>query len=117
MKKTSLERKKLRKKRVRAKVRGLADQPRLAVFRSLTSCSVQLIDDERGLTLVSGSEKELPKDQKLTKTQKAALLGELIAKRALEKGIKKVVFDRGGNAYHGRIAALANGARTGGLEF
>ncbi len=117
MKKTSLQRKKLRKKRVRAKVHGLAHQPRLAVFRSLTACSVQLIDDERGITLVSGSEKELPKDKKCTKTERAALLGALIAKRALEKGIKKVIFDRGGNAYHGRIAALANGAREGGLEF
>lgn len=117
MKKTPLQRKKFRKNRIRAKIKGSAQRPRFAVHRSLTVCTVQLIDDERGVTLVSGSERELSKEKGIKKTDRAKLLGELVAKKAREKGISKVIFDRGGNAYHGRLAALAEGAREGGLEF
>lgn len=117
MKKTALQRKEFRKKRIRAKLKGSAHRPRLAVFRSLRSCTAQLIDDEKGVTLVSGSERELLNKQGLKKSDRAKLLGELIAQKALQKGITKILFDRGGNAYHGRIAALADGARNGGLEF
>lgn len=117
MKKTSLQRKKLRKNRIRAKIKGSSEQPRLVVFRSLTSCSAQFIDDENSVTLLSGSEKDLPKNEKLTKTERAKVLGIMLGKKAVEKGIIKVVFDRGGNAYHGRVAAFAEGAREGGLVF
>lgn len=106
-----------RHRRVRAKIVGTAERPRLSVFRSSKHIWVQLIDDETGKTLIAASSKELKSKAKKMKTEDAHLVGELIAKRAKEKGITKVVFDRGGYAYHGRVAALGEGARNGGLTF
>ncbi len=115
-------RERIRKKhlRVRKKVFGTSERPRLSVYKSLKHIYAQIIDDTKGVTLVSAStlDKELRgKLSELTKTEEAREVGRLIAKRALEKGIKMVVFDRGGFIYHGRIKALAEGAREGGLEF
>ncbi len=91
---------------------------RLAVFRSYKHISAQIIDDEKGMTLVAVSEKDLAKSQEKTdKSAKAALIGELLAAKALKKGIKKVKFDRRRCRYHGRIKALAEAARKGGLDF
>ncbi|MDP2656476.1 MAG: 50S ribosomal protein L18 [bacterium] len=107
-----------RKRRIRARISGTAQRPRLAVFRSLQAIYAQLIDDEKGSTMASAREKELSAtDLKKTKTERATHVGMLIAKKAAEKSIKSVVFDRGGYQYHGRVAALADGAREGGLEF
>jgi large subunit ribosomal protein L18 len=107
-------------KRVRKTIFGTADRPRMAVFRSLNHIYAQLINDEMGVTLVAAS--SLDTDFKGTNEScgniaGAQKVGELFAKRALEKDIKQVVFDRGGNIYHGRIAALAQSAREAGLEF
>jgi large subunit ribosomal protein L18 len=104
--------------RVRHKVRGTGERPRLAVFRSLQHIYVQIIDDTQGRTLASASSGE--KNAKLGgggNVQGAKAVGRLIAERAKEKGILKVVFDRGGYLYHGRVKALAEAAREGGLEF
>lgn len=106
-----------RHKRVRAKIVGTAKVPRLCVFRSLKHIYAQIIDDEKGKTLVSASDQELKQNKELKKNQKAEELGILIAKKALAKKIEKVVFDRGGYKYHGRVKALAEGARQGGLKF
>ncbi|NPA05831.1 MAG: 50S ribosomal protein L18 [Chloroflexi bacterium] len=114
------EARKRRHKRVRKKVHGTPERPRLNVFRSLTHIYAQIIDDEAGVTLVSAStiDRELrPLMAGKTKTEQARLVGEKIAERALAKGIKRVVFDRGGYKYFGRVKALADGARAGGLEF
>lgn len=102
--------------RVRKRVEGTADRPRLAVFRSLKHISVQLIDDTKGVTLVAASsmEKGLKAGSNLEGAKK---VGEAIAKRAIDKGIKSVVFDRGGFRYHGTVASLAEGAREAGLVF
>lgn len=105
-----------RKKRVRAKVVGTKQRPRLNVFRSLRHINVQIIDDIAGKTLVSANDLEL-KNKKDSKLDKAKEIGKLIAKKALEKNIKKVIFDRASYKYHGRIKAVAEGAREGGLEF
>jgi large subunit ribosomal protein L18 len=106
-----------RHKRVRGKITGTAECPRLDVFRSLQNIYAQLIDDEKGVTLVSAStvEKEF-KDYGGNKDA-ANKVGKLLAERAAEKGIKDVVFDRGGYIFHGRVASLAEGAREGGLNF
>jgi large subunit ribosomal protein L18 len=104
--------------RVRHKVHGTGERPRLAVFRSLQHIYVQIIDDTQGRTLASASSGE--KNAKLGgggNVQGAKAVGRLIAERAKEKGILKVVFDRGGYLYHGRVKALAEAAREGGLEF
>ncbi len=104
--------------RIRRKVSGVAVKPRLSVFRSNTEIYVQLIDDDNGVTLASASSKQ--KDilaQKGTKTAKSKLVGQAIAQKATELGIKDVKFDRGGYLYHGRVKALADGAREGGLQF
>ncbi|GAA0323451.1 50S ribosomal protein L18 [Bacillus carboniphilus] len=109
---------KKRHARVRSKLTGTAERPRLNVFRSNKYIYVQLIDDVNGLTVASASSKE--KDLGLESTgnvDAATKVGELIAKRAVEKGFKEVVFDRGGYLYHGRIKALADAARENGLEF
>lgn len=107
-----------RHERVRKKVMGTAERPRLCVYRSLRHMYAQIIDDEAGHTLVSASTLELSGQLESTGNKEAAkAVGELIAKRALEKGIKQVVFDRGGWIYHGRVAALAEGAREAGLDF
>ncbi len=117
---TRHERREKRHRRVRKKVFGTPERPRLCVYKSLRYIYAQIIDDTKGHTLVAASslEKELREKLKSTKNIEAAReVGKLIAKRALEKGIKKVVFDRGGYPYHGRVAALADAAREGGLEF
>ncbi len=106
--------------RVRRKVRGSAERPRLAVFRSLSHIYAQVIDDERGLTLAAAS--SLDTDVKGSKKagNKSAVakqVGALVAKRAKEKGVESVVFDRGGYQYHGRVKSLAEAAREAGLEF
>jgi large subunit ribosomal protein L18 len=103
--------------RNRAKIFGTAKQPRLAVSRSNRFIYAQLIDDEKSHTLVHASGKEVMKGGKaLPKSQASKLVGELIAKRAVEKGIKSAVFDRRGYKYHGRVKALADGARAAGLK-
>lgn len=114
------QKRKKRHLRVRNKVMGTAERPRLNVFRSLKNIYAQLIDDEAGHTLVSAStlDPELKESVKNGGTvESAELVGELIAKRALDKGFQTVVFDRGGYVYHGRVKALAEGARKGGLQF
>jgi large subunit ribosomal protein L18 len=105
-----------RRRRVRAKVRGSADRPRLAVFRSNRGIQAQLVDDARGHTLaaVAWTESEL---QKLKPMEQAKKAGELVAERAKKAGVEACVFDRGGYRYHGRVRALADGAREGGLRF
>lgn len=105
-----------RKARIRAKITGDSIRPRLNVYRSLQHINAQIIDDQAGKTLVSASDLEL-KNKKLKKEDMAKEVGRLIAKKAQEKKIKNVVFDRGGFKFHGRIKALADGAREGGLEF
>ncbi len=97
------------------KIKGTTLRPRLSVFRSHRVIYAQVIDDEKGKTLVAANEKEMK--AKGTKIEKAALVGEALAKKALVKKIKTVVFDRGHYQYHGRVKALAEGARKGGLKF
>lgn len=104
-----------RSKRVRAKVKGTESRPRLSVFRSNRFTYAQIINDEKGSTIVSAYEKEIKTDDK--GIDKAKQLGALIAKRALSKKITSVVFDRGSYKYHGRVKQLAEGAREGGLKF
>lgn len=107
-----------RQHRVRARISGTSTRPRLSLFRGVKHSSIQIIDDERGRTLASVSEHDLSeKERSMKKTERAALLGSLIAKRALEKGVHTVVFDRRSNKYHGRVQAAAQAAREGGLEF
>jgi len=101
--------------RVRSKIFGTAARPRLSVFKSNRYIYVQIINDELGKTLVSAHAKELK--AKMTKTEAAMALGKKLAEKAKESKISSVVFDRGSNLYHGRIKALADGAREGGLEF
>lgn len=104
--------------RIRKKVSGTAQKPRLSVFRSNTDIYAQLIDDENGVTLASASSKEKEiVAQKVVKIEKSKLVGAAIARKATALGIQQVVFDRGGNLYHGRVKALADGAREGGLQF
>ncbi|MDQ3018432.1 MAG: 50S ribosomal protein L18 [bacterium] len=105
----------LRKGRVRSRISGLEARPRLAVFRSASHIYAQLINDTTGVTLAQASSREL-KD-KTAKTDSSTAVGKLIASKAKEKGISAVVFDRGGYRYHGRVKALAEGAREGGLNF
>jgi len=104
--------------RIRKVVKGTAERPRLSVFRSNKQIYVQLIDDLKGHTLVSASSRlaEIA-NKKVTKTEQAKLVGELLAKKALEAGITSVVFDRNGYLYHGRVKSLADAAREGGLKF
>lgn len=114
--KIKLEKFKRRKHRTRVKIKGTAQRPRLSVFRSLKHIYAQIIDDEKGQTLVAASDRDL--SAKFDKRETIAYeTGKILAKRALEKKIKKIVFDRGGYKYHGRIKALAEGVREGGLEF
>ncbi|MBS1762870.1 MAG: 50S ribosomal protein L18 [Bacteroidetes bacterium] len=104
--------------RIRKRISGTSETPRLSVFRSNSDIYAQLIDDNSGTTLASANSRQ--KDiaaQKSPKTDKSKMVGESIAKKAIELGIKKVVFDRGGYIYHGRVKAVAEGAREGGLDF
>jgi large subunit ribosomal protein L18 len=110
----------VRHKRIRKKVAGTVSRPRLCVFRSLNHIYAQIIDDSRGHCLVSAgtlSSEVRDKIDGMNKTKQAEIVGTLIAERALKQGIKKVVFDRGGYRYHGRVKALAEAARKAGLEF
>ena len=110
--------KKIRRKiRIRAKIKGTSARPRLSVFRSNRAIYVQLIDDEKMATLVGISEKNLEKEAGIKKLERAKKLGLAIAKLAIAKKITKVVFDRGSYKYHGRVEAVAIGAREGGLVF
>lgn len=106
-----------RHRRVRKKIHGTAARPRLAVYRSLKHLTLQVIDDDAGRTLVSASTNEASFQGTGGNVDAASTLGTLIAERAKAAGIDKVVFDRGGYAYHGRIAAVAAAAREAGLEF
>jgi large subunit ribosomal protein L18 len=115
-----IEQRDRRKRRIRSKVAGTPERPRLSVFRSAKHIYVQVIDDESGQTLAAAS--TLTKDVKdgigeANKSDAARKVGEAIAKACISKGVKKVVFDRGGYMYHGRISALADAARKAGLEF
>jgi large subunit ribosomal protein L18 len=104
--------------RIRAKIAGTAQKPRLSVFRSNKDIYVQLIDDDNAVTIAAASSRD--KDvvaQSGTKTEKSKLVGQAIARKAKELGIEGVVFDRGGNLYHGRVKQVAEGAREGGLIF
>ncbi|MGC4231907.1 MAG: 50S ribosomal protein L18 [Niabella sp.] len=113
----SLRRTKIRHT-IRKKVSGTAQKPRLAVFRSNTDIYAQLIDDSKGLTIAAASSKDKDiKAQTGTKTDKGKLVGAALARKAGELNVKEVVFDRGGYLYHGRVKAVAEGAREGGLQF
>ncbi len=104
--------------RIRRKISGVGQKPRLSVFRSNSEIYAQLIDDSNGATIASASSKD--KDilaQQVNKTEKSKLVGQAIARKAAELGIKDVVFDRGGYLYHGRVKSLADGAREAGLVF
>ena len=103
--------------RVRAKISGTAARPRLCVYRSNANISAQIIDDERGVTLVSASTLEASFEGIGSNKEAAKKVGITIAQRAIEKGISEVVFDRGGYIFHGRVSELAAGAREGGLKF
>jgi large subunit ribosomal protein L18 len=103
---------------IRQKVTGTAQKPRLSVFRSNAEIYAQLIDDVNGFTLASASSKDkVIAAQKGTKSEKSKLVGGALAQKARDLGIEKVVFDRGGNLYHGRVKMVADGAREGGLQF
>ena len=109
-----------RHERVRKRVSGTAERPRLNVYRSLTHMYAQVIDDSKGHTLASASTLDAELKAKLgemTKTAEAQAVGKLVAQRALAAGVQKVVFDRGGYIYHGRVKALADAAREAGLDF
>jgi large subunit ribosomal protein L18 len=116
---TKVERRIRIRHRIRKVVNGTAEKPRLSVFRSNKQISVQLIDDLAGQTILSASslEKEIAGQVKGKKIEQAKVVGKLIAERSLQKGIKEVVFDRGGYLYHGRVKQLADAARESGLKF
>jgi large subunit ribosomal protein L18 len=103
-----------RRKRVRRKVFGTVERPRLSVYRSNVHIYAQLIDDDAGHTLAAADSREVGEAE--NRKEAAHKVGELVAKRAADAGVQEVVFDRGGNKYHGRVAALAEGARSGGLK-
>src|SRR3990172_13126838 len=114
------EARKRRHKRVRKKVTGTGERPRLAVFRSLSHIYAQVVDDLKGHTLAAASTKDAEIRDSLAgkkKSERAGVVGQLLAKRAKEKGVTQVTFDRGGFRYQGRVKALADGARKGGLKF
>ncbi len=113
-----IERRLTIKKRVRRVVSGTAERPRMSVFRSNKQIYVQLIDDTKGITLVSACSRENGiEEEKITKVEQAAKVGALVAEKAKAAGIEAVVFDRNGYLYHGRVKSLADGARNGGLKF
>jgi large subunit ribosomal protein L18 len=115
---TKLERRQKIRYSIRKKVVGTAEKPRMSIFRSNAEIYVQLIDDTNSVTLAAASSRD--KDiaaQKVTRVEKSKLVGAAIARKATELGIQKVVFDRGGNLYHGRVKSVADGAREGGLQF
>ncbi len=112
-----LRRNKIRR-RIRGKIRGSTERPRLSVYRSNKQIYAQIIDDETGQTIVSCSSRiKDVNSQPLSKSEKSNAVGKALAEKAKEKGIETVIFDRGGYKYHGRVKALAEGAREGGLKF
>lgn len=114
--KKALRRKKIHR-RIRRKIQGTTERPRLNIFRSNKHIYAQIIDDTKGHTLVAASSKENGiSEEKVNKVEQSKLVGQLIAKKALEVDVNNVVFDRGGYLYHGRVKALADGAREGGLK-
>jgi large subunit ribosomal protein L18 len=116
---TTLERRSRIRMRIRKRISGTAEKPRLAVFRSNKQIYVQVIDDLNGVTLLSASskEKEIAAKTVVKKIEQAAFVGKLLAAKCKEKGIENVVFDRSGYKYHGRVKSLADAAREGGLKF
>ena len=114
---TVLEARKRRHRRVRGKVQGTAERPRLVVSRSNRGISAQLVDDDAGKTLASASHLALAKSFKGDKTAQAEAVGKALAAAAKKAGVERCIFDRGGYLYHGRVKALADGAREGGLSF
>jgi large subunit ribosomal protein L18 len=114
---TTREARARRHRRVRGKVSGTAERPRLVVFRSNAGISAQLVDDVAGRTLAAASWLGLKKSFKGTKSDQASEVGKLLAAAAKKAGVETCVFDRGGYLYHGRVKALADGAREGGLKF
>jgi large subunit ribosomal protein L18 len=116
---TKLERRTRIKMRIRKKINGTAETPRLAVYRSNKQIYVQVVDDLKGITLLSASskEKDVAARTGIKKIEQAKLVGKLLAAKCKEKGIEKVVFDRSGYKYHGRVKSLADAAREGGLKF
>jgi large subunit ribosomal protein L18 len=115
---TKLEQRQKVRYRIRKKISGTAAKPRLSVFRSNMEIYAQLIDDDNNQTLAASSSKEKEiVAQKVTKVEKAKLVGESVARKAIALGLTACVFDRGGNLYHGRIKSVADGAREGGLKF
>jgi len=116
---TKKERRQRIRYRIRKRVTGTVNRPRMSVYRSNNQIYVQIIDDVAGNTLIAASslEKEIASKSNVTKTEQAKLVGKFIAEKALAKGIKEVVFDRGGYLYHGRVKNLAESARENGLKF
>jgi large subunit ribosomal protein L18 len=116
---TKLERRSRIRMRIRKKISGTAEKPRLAVFRSNKQIYVQVVDDLKGVTLLSASsnEKDIAGKTGIKKTEQAKLVGKVLAAKCKEKGIENVVFDRSGYKYHGRVKSLADAAREGGLKF
>jgi large subunit ribosomal protein L18 len=109
--------KKRRRNRVRAKVFGIENRPRASVFRSARYINVQLIDDDKGATLLNIQSKELMGKKKATKLEVATMVGKEVAQQAMKKNIKEIVFDRSSYRYHGRVKAVADAMREGGLDF
>jgi large subunit ribosomal protein L18 len=105
------------KRRIRKRVSGNAEIPRLTVYRSNKQIYAQIVDDLKGITLVSASSQMMKETEKLPKIEQAAAVGKLIAEKAIKAGVEKVVFDRNGYLYHGRVKSLADSAREGGLKF
>ncbi|HLN21476.1 MAG TPA: 50S ribosomal protein L18 [Bacteroidales bacterium] len=116
---TKLERRSRIRMRIRKKIKGTAEAPRLAVYRSNKQIYVQVVDDLNGVTLLSASskEKDVAAQSGIKKIEQAKLVGKLLASKCKEKGIEQVVFDRSGYKYHGRVKSLADAAREGGLKF
>ncbi|HOW41141.1 MAG TPA: 50S ribosomal protein L18 [Bacteroidales bacterium] len=116
---TKLERRSRIRMRIRKKINGTAEEPRLAVYRSNKQIYVQVVNDLKGETILSASskEKEIAAQSGIKKIEQAKLVGKLLAAKCKEKGIEKVVFDRSGYKYHGRVKSLADAAREGGLKF
>lgn len=106
-----------RKARVRAKVRGVADRPRLSFYKSNRHMFAQVIDDDKSLTIVSVNDKDVAKTVSKDNKERYFKVGELLAQKAIKKGVKKVVLDRGAMKYHGLLAKFSEGARKGGLDF
>ena len=117
MKLTKVAKRRRIRQRIRKKIQGSNKRPRISIFRSNQQIYAQIIDDNKGHTLISASSKEDESSAFGNKTEQAIKVGELLAKKAKEAGIEIVIFDRGGYLYHGRVKALAEGARKGGLKF